>query len=134
MIIILTLDSIFIYHIHDLQRIRRYMSFAVTKPIATALYGHSVDTVKTLGTRTFLVAAPTNPTVYNWNCLSIMNCLTPFVLVDCRACVSQEFYRSRSILYIIIIIICVPSQSQRDASQPISLAARPGCSCDQIMV
>ena len=83
-----------------------------------------VPSVKTnVGTRAFSVAAPTlwnslpvknplfktclspiapqrtNPTVYNWNSLSIMNCLTHFVLVRCHPWVSRGLY-----IYIYIYI------------------------------
>ena len=55
-----------------------------------------VPCVKTnVGIRAFLVAAPT----LDWNCLSIMNCLTPFVLVGCRAWVSRGDSSAIEVLY-----------------------------------
>ena len=47
----------------------------------------------------------TNPAVYNWNCLLIMNSLTRFVLVRCRTWVYRGFYSNRNIIYYIYIYI-----------------------------
>ena len=65
-------------------------------PVSVKSIGNIATFRHKVNTHLFKLAYPpyptptqhTNPTVYNWNCLSIMNCLTPFVLVRCRAWVS----------------------------------------------
>ena len=47
----------------------------------------------------------TNPTVYNWNYLSIMNGLTPSVLVRCRAWVSRGC--AIAVFYILLLLLII---------------------------
>ena len=51
----------------------------------------NIETFRCKPTCFNLLILHTNPSVYNWNCLSIMNCLAPFVLVRCRTWISRGF-------------------------------------------